>query len=155
MLKPLKRSPLIENPPGTYRTDLFSLYLCFQEAVLWRCSAKKACNFIKKGSLAQVFSCKFCKMFKNSYFYRTSLVATFGFSISLICQKPLSLWEIWICIFQKTYFRYTHLLTPFRMGIFGAAQGWRGWGGVAKRPSSLKSCTDILQWRNLAQLYLT
>ena len=25
------------------------------------------CNFIKKGTLAQVFSCKFCEIFKNTY----------------------------------------------------------------------------------------
>ena len=33
--------------------------------------------FIKKESLAQVFFCKFCEIFKNSFFYRTSLVAAF------------------------------------------------------------------------------
>ena len=34
-----------------------------------------ACNFIKKETLAQMFSCKFCKICKNSFFSRTSLVA--------------------------------------------------------------------------------
>ena len=28
----------------------------------------EVCNFIKKGSLAQVFSCEFCKSFKNTFF---------------------------------------------------------------------------------------
>ena len=32
-------------------------------------------NFIKKEALAQVFSCEFCEIFKNTYFYRTPLVA--------------------------------------------------------------------------------
>ena len=27
----------------------------------------KACNFIKKGALAQVFSCEFCKNFRNTF----------------------------------------------------------------------------------------
>ena len=31
----------------------------------------KACNFIKKESLAQVFSCEFCEISKNIFFYRT------------------------------------------------------------------------------------
>ena len=31
----------------------------------------KACNFIKKETLAQVFSCDFCKISKNTFFYRT------------------------------------------------------------------------------------
>ena len=35
----------------------------------------KACNFIKKESLAQVFSCKFCKISKNTFFHRTPQVA--------------------------------------------------------------------------------
>ena len=37
-----------------------------------------ACNFIKKESLAQVFLCEFCEISKNTFFYRTALVAAFG-----------------------------------------------------------------------------
>ena len=36
------------------------------EAVAQRCSVKKACNYIKKETLAQVFSCEFCKTSKNN-----------------------------------------------------------------------------------------
>ena len=45
------------------------------------------------------------------------------------------------------------MLTLFRMGLFGATHGW----GAKKSPPppSLKSVTHILQWWNLAQLYLT
>ena len=28
----------------------------------------KACNFIKKETPAQMFSCEFCEIFKNTYF---------------------------------------------------------------------------------------
>ena len=28
----------------------------------------EACNFIKKDTLAQVFSCEFCEIFKNTFF---------------------------------------------------------------------------------------
>ena len=35
----------------------------------------QACNFIKKEPLAQVFSCEFCKISKNTFFYRTLLTA--------------------------------------------------------------------------------
>ena len=48
------------------------------EAVVQRCSVKKEFleilqnsqenNFIKKETLAQVFSCEFCKIFKNTFF---------------------------------------------------------------------------------------
>ena len=34
-----------------------------------------ACKFIKKDSLAQVSSCEFCEISKNTFFYRTPLVA--------------------------------------------------------------------------------
>ena len=34
-----------------------------------------ACNFIKKEPLAQEFSCEFCEIFKNIFFYRTPPVA--------------------------------------------------------------------------------
>ena len=33
-----------------------------------------ACNFIKKETLTQVFSCEFCEISKNTLFYRTPLV---------------------------------------------------------------------------------
>ena len=48
------------------------------EAVVQRCSVKKlpeTCNFIKKETLAQVFSCEFCEISKNTFVYRTPLVA--------------------------------------------------------------------------------
>ena len=34
-----------------------------------------ACNLIKKKTLSQVFSCKFCEISKNTFFYRTPSVA--------------------------------------------------------------------------------
>ena len=36
---------------------------------------KKACNFIKKETVAQVFSSEFCENSKNTFFYRTPPVA--------------------------------------------------------------------------------
>ena len=35
----------------------------------------QACNFIKKETLAQVFSCEFCEISKNTFSYRTTPVA--------------------------------------------------------------------------------
>ena len=39
------------------------------------CKKGVTCNFIKKETLAQVFSCEFCEIFKNTFFDRTPLVA--------------------------------------------------------------------------------
>ena len=49
-----------------------------------------ACNFIKKETLAQVFSCEFCEISKNTFFYRTPLVAAFGAIICFICLLYLN-----------------------------------------------------------------
>ena len=38
----------------------------------------RPCNFSKKETLAQVFSCEFCEISKNTFFYRTPLVAASG-----------------------------------------------------------------------------
>ena len=76
------------------------MLMFLSEAVTQRCSVKKefleisqnsqentcarvkvaalrpeACNVIKKETLAQVFSCEFCQMSKNTFFYRTHPVA--------------------------------------------------------------------------------
>ena len=48
-------------------------------AVIQRYSLKelpKACNFIKKETLAQLFTREFREIFKNLFFYRTCLVAS-------------------------------------------------------------------------------
>ena len=51
------------------------------EAVVRKCSVKKvepaAYNFIKKETLAQVFSCEFCEISKNTLSYKTPPVAAF------------------------------------------------------------------------------
>ena len=35
----------------------------------------RPCNFIKKETLAQMFSCEICEIFINAFFYRTTPVA--------------------------------------------------------------------------------
>ena len=74
----------------------------FTEAVAWRCSiekvfldifqnlqkntcarvsfSNKACNFIKKETLAQVFPCEFCKISKNTFSYKASSAAASFFN---------------------------------------------------------------------------
>ena len=38
----------------------------------------KACNYIKKETLAQVFACEFCEIFNNFFFKKTPLSAASG-----------------------------------------------------------------------------
>ena len=42
---------------------------------IFHCMKASACNCIKKGTLAEVFSCEFCEIFKNTFSYRTPPVA--------------------------------------------------------------------------------
>ena len=56
---------------GAFMINYISAYKSQMiEAVAQRCSVKKVfvCNFIKKDTLAQVFSCEFCKISKNTLF---------------------------------------------------------------------------------------
>ena len=50
----------------------------------------EACNFIKKQTLKQVFSCEFCEIFKNTFLYRIPLVATSdsGSESELVYHNP-------------------------------------------------------------------
>ena len=95
----------------TRLTNYSHLSILLSEAVARRCSVKKVflkisqnlqentcarvsfsitllawvCNFIKKETLAQTFSCEFCKNFKNTFFYRTPPVAAF-----ILCKINLN-----------------------------------------------------------------
>ena len=40
----------------------------------------KVANYIRKEALAQLFSCEFCEIFKNTFSYRTAVVAAPVFS---------------------------------------------------------------------------
>ena len=48
-------------------------HLC--QSLFFNKVAGSACNFMKKETLAQVFSCEFSEISKNTFFYRTTLVA--------------------------------------------------------------------------------
>ena len=60
-------SSLKKNPVIVFRSSRPEVF----------CKNGEACNFIKKETLAQVFSCKFCEFSKNTFFYRTPPVAAF------------------------------------------------------------------------------
>ena len=51
------------------KTENFDRSKCYPEDVSKdkRKEEAEACNFIKKETLAQVFSCEFCEIFKNTF----------------------------------------------------------------------------------------
>ena len=98
-----------KDPVGNLLLQKLKSCIFNTEAVAQRCSVKKlfleisqksqenncarslfyqncrpeACNFIKEETLAQVFLCEFCGISKNTFLYRTPLVAAFVFSIKV------------------------------------------------------------------------
>ena len=69
------------------------------------CKLQASCNFIKKETLAQVFSCEFCEISKNTFFDRTppvtASVDTFKDIMKIFYQHwemnlkwPRSIWRM-------------------------------------------------------------
>ena len=48
--------------------SLFNKVAGLSPATLLKKRLCESCNFIQKDTLAQVFSCEFCKIFKNTFF---------------------------------------------------------------------------------------
>ena len=55
----------------------------------------EACNFIKKETLAQVFSCEFCEISKNTFFDRIPLVAA-SVDLSVIPEIKVSCYMLYM-----------------------------------------------------------
>ena len=95
------------------------------EAVVRRCSVKKvflkvflkkvpeACNFIKKETLTQVFSCEFWEISKNTFFYKTPSVAA---SVQ---------YEQFLCIMLASFLGV--LITTLKTNFFQSETQWRSW----------------------------
>ena len=61
----------------------------------------QACNFIKKETLAQVFSCEFCEISKNTFFYRIPLVAASGPAIFTFVNQFLISYVVFFFLCDK------------------------------------------------------
>ena len=73
------------------------LFYCYymvyhKKLIAERSMRPQACNFIKKETLAQVFSCEFCEISKNIFSYRTPLVAASELNVTkILLRYPLDL----------------------------------------------------------------
>ena len=70
----------------------FMLQLCYHKNSRQNLANHRpeACNFIKKETLTQVFSCEFYEIYKNTFYYRTPLVAASGALINFAILEPFS-----------------------------------------------------------------
>ena len=88
---------------STYLYVILTILLHFKNATLCNTCDKSTatCNFIKKETLAQVFSCEFCEIFKKTFFHRTPQVAASAeYTLSSKC-------------FPKNPFPFLILLIPY------------------------------------------
>ena len=86
---------------------------CARVSFLINCRPE-VCNFIKKETLAQVFSCEFCEISKNTFSYRTPLVAA---SVVYSCFSTGCLSEmnsvVYSC-FSRTFTKEKFLKNMFK-----------------------------------------
>ena len=70
----------------------FMLQLCYNKNSRQTLANHRpeVCIFIKKENLTQLFSCEFCKIYKNTFYYRTPLVAASGVLINFAILEPFS-----------------------------------------------------------------
>ena len=74
----------------------------------------KTCNFIKKETLSQVFTCQFCEISKNAFFHRAPYIGNSIFKNNLSCFTPQGSrhwkkWRIGISFFRQECFLYLFL----------------------------------------------
>ena len=65
----------IKNQLFTFKIDVI-LKIPGLESLFKEVAGHQSCNFIKK-RLQNMFFCENCKIFKNTFFYRTPLIAAF------------------------------------------------------------------------------
>ena len=81
-----------------YRNDIYKevFWWCFQGVY------REACNFIRRETSTQVFSCEFWEIFKNTFI--TEDIRTTAFECILKKSQILKLndlWETWECTYLK------------------------------------------------------
>ena len=90
----------------------------------------EACNFIKKETLAQFFSCEFSKIFKNTFPYRAFLVAAscvsewiYTFSFRTSCLKQTQYLKFKSTVTLRKYSR-SNISNKFSLQAFRLLQ-WK------------------------------
>ena len=56
----------------------------------WQIIGLGPATLLGKKTVAQVFSCEFCEIYKNTFYYRTPLVAASGVLINFAILEPFS-----------------------------------------------------------------
>ena len=82
----------------------------------------KACNFIEKETLAQVLSCEFCEISKNTFLHRTPLVAASERSqqheIGQLKHRLMNDWKCFSYCLKKSRFWSSMLVVAVHLYCF-------------------------------------
>ena len=84
----------------------------------------QACNFNKKETQAKVFSCEFCEIFKNTYCYRTPLMAVsiniqvYCIMIYIDCRLLSKIIDTYKIVLTGYYMLYTRYYILCGTGVF-------------------------------------
>ena len=93
----------------------------------------QACNFIKKETLRQVFSFEFCEISKNTFCYRTPLVAA---SEDIIFLSVMNFDTVYVLLAATKYFSLSTSTTVSYLelfkGIFNKHCLYRKSAGIVK-----------------------
>ena len=83
-------------------TKFTGKHLC-QSLFFHKIAGLKACNFIKKETMTQAFSCEFCKISKNTFFteYLFFCLSVSCWIFSFICYSYLECWEFYQIFFSN------------------------------------------------------
>ena len=77
------------------------------------CEKGAACNFIKKETLAQVFSCEFCKISKNTFFLQNTSGGCFCSTLQFILKSRnycVLFTSIFLILIKFLYYKFNTFL---------------------------------------------
>ena len=78
----------------------------------------ETCNLIKKETLAQVFSFEFCKIFKNTFFYRTPPVAASVAIFIIVLYQIFIKVQFIICLLKIINRQFCKIAQPYKLFTF-------------------------------------
>ena len=94
-------------------TDIYTNIYIFQNWTFYFCAKFQIFNRLrstisfKKYTLAQVFSCKFCKIFGNTFFYRIAM----GYCFWRCVCEVFKIWFLVDCKFYNSFFVFYPCIT--------------------------------------------
>ena len=136
-IHPTKKRLLINNQPWAF---IWSIYLCWTDR-------PQACDYIKKETLAQVFSCEFCAIFKSTFFTEHLWTTASEPKLTLV-----SLFEGFYLVrtFSLTSINTPDILTTGSRQIYIQTNNWSE--SLAKVRAKYTECVQSSQYQDKCKI---